>query len=47
MPLYGRGFTLNDALTNGLYAPASQPIPAGPYSGEAGFWGFNEVLKNE
>ena len=43
MPLYGRGFTLNSVTKNGLYAPASNPIPAGPFTREAGFWGYNEV----
>ena len=43
MPLYGRGFTLDNASVNGLYAPASNPLPAGPYSREPGFWGYNEV----
>jgi hypothetical protein len=43
MPLYGRGFTLSDPDDNGLYAPAPQPIDAGPYTGTAGFWGYNEV----
>lgn len=44
MPLYGRGFTLNNAADNGFYAPANQPIPAGPYTREAGILGFNEVI---
>lgn len=43
MPLYGRGFTLNDPNKNGLYDIAYQPISAGPYSGESGMWGYNEV----
>jgi chitinase len=43
MPLYGRGFTLSDPDDNGLYAPAPQPIDAGPYTGTPGFWGYNEV----
>jgi len=43
MPLYGRGFTLNSATNNGLYAPANQPLPAGPFTREAGFWGYNEI----
>jgi len=45
MPLYGRGFTLSDPDDNGLYAPAPQPIDAGPYTGTAGFWGYNEILE--
>ncbi len=43
MPLYGRGFTLDDPNSNGLYATANQPIDAGPYTGEVGFWGYYEV----
>ena len=43
MPLYGRGFTLSDPNDNGFYAAAPQPIDAGPYTGTAGFWGYNEV----
>ena len=44
MGLYGRGFTLNNANDNGYNAPANQPIVAGPYTREAGIWGYNEVL---
>ena len=43
MPLYGRGFLLDNLSKNGLYASASNPIPAGPYTGTDGFWGYNEV----
>lgn len=43
MGSYGRGFTLNDPAINGFYAKANQPIPAGPYTREAGIWGYNEV----
>ena len=43
MPLYGHGFTLSNSNKNGLYEPAYQAIPAGPYTGEAGTWGYNEV----
>ncbi|XP_021945877.1 chitinase-3-like protein 1 [Folsomia candida] len=45
MGTYGRGWTLNDASENGFYAPANQPIEAGPYTREPGIWGFNEVLE--
>ena len=44
MPLYGRGFTLNNPSDNGFYAPANQPLIAGPYTREAGIWGYNEVI---
>ena len=43
MPLYGRGYLLDNVSKNGLYASASNPIPAGPYTGTDGFWGYNEV----
>ena len=44
---YGRGFTLSDASNTGLYAPASQPSPAGPYTREAGILGYNEVSQHD
>ena len=40
-----RGWTLDNPGTNGLYAPARNGIPAGPYTREAGIWGFNEVCE--
>jgi chitinase len=43
MGTYGRGVTLNKAAENGLYAPGDKPIRAGPYTREAGFWGYNEI----
>jgi len=43
MPTYGRGFICNSAADTGFYAPANQPIPAGPFTGEAGILGYNEV----
>jgi len=45
MGTYGRGYTLDNAAVNGLYAPANQPIPAGPFTGENGFWGYNELCE--
>lgn len=45
MPLYGRGFTLNNPSDNGFYAPANQPLIAGPYTREAGIWGYNEICE--
>jgi chitinase len=45
MGTYGRGFTLDNAGVNSLYAPASNPITAGPYTREAGTWGFNEICE--
>jgi hypothetical protein len=43
MGTYGRGWIIDNANENGYYAPASQMINAGPYTGENGFWGYNEV----
>lgn len=43
MPTYGRGFILDSSAKTGFYAPAKQPIPAGPYTRVAGFLGYNEV----
>merc|ERR1712063_216923 len=43
MPLYGHGFTLNDANKHDLYDLAYQPIPAGPYTRQSGTWGYNEI----
>jgi len=45
MPLYGRGWDLNDPDDHGICAPADQPIRAGPYTREAGFWGYNEICQ--
>jgi len=45
MALYGRGFTLNRESENGLYVPANSGIPQGPYTRQAGIWGYNEVLR--
>lgn len=45
MGLYGRGFVLNNPADNGFYAGANQPITAGPYTREAGIWGYNEVCE--
>lgn len=43
MGTYGRGFILDDPAQSGLYAPASQAIDAGPYTMQAGIWGYNEI----
>ncbi|XP_037083613.1 acidic mammalian chitinase-like [Pollicipes pollicipes] len=45
IPLYGHGFHLDHADQHGLYAPASQPQPACPYTRQAGVCGFNEICK--
>ena len=44
MALYGHGYTLDDPNRHDLYDPASQPIPAGPYTQQPGTWGYNEVF---
>lgn len=43
MGTYGRGWTLNDASSHDLYAPATNPITAGEFTREAGIWGYNEI----
>jgi chitinase len=45
MGFYGRGWSLNNIEDNGPYAPANQPIQAGPYTRQAGIWGYNEVCE--
>ena len=45
MGAYGRGFLLADPKDNGFYAPARGPIEAGPYTQQAGFWGYNEFCE--
>jgi chitinase len=48
MAFYGRGFELTEWEDveddqKGLYCPAHAGIPKGPYTGQDGFWGFQEV----
>jgi len=45
MGTYGRGVTLDNSNENGLYAPGNAPLSAGPYTREAGFWGYNELCE--
>ncbi|XP_037072206.1 chitotriosidase-1-like [Pollicipes pollicipes] len=45
LPTYGRGFLLDDPTRHGLYAPARQPMPACPYTRDAGFCGFAEICQ--
>lgn len=45
MGTYGRGFMLQHAEENGLYAPVTGGITGGPYTNEAGFWGYNEICE--
>ena len=44
MPVYGRGFTLEDTSQTGMAAPASGPSIAGPWTREAGYFSYYEVL---
>jgi len=45
IPLYGRGFVLNDTEQNGLYCGAHAGIPAGPYTRQKGIWGYQEIMQ--
>jgi len=45
IPAYGRGFTLDDPALDGLYCPANEGIPAGPYTRQKAFWGYQEILQ--
>ncbi|CAL8130787.1 unnamed protein product [Orchesella dallaii] len=45
MALYGRGFTLAKSEDHGLYAPTNGGIPQGPYTKQAGIWGYNEICE--
>lgn len=40
---YGKSFTLSNPSNTGLYAPAQGAGPQGPYTREAGMYGYNEV----
>jgi len=42
---YGRGMTLEFPEENGLYCPAKDGIPAGPYTQQDGIWGYLEILQ--
>lgn len=47
LPLYGRSFTLADTNHFGLNAPTYGPGEPGPFTGAAGFLGYNEIcMKN-
>lgn len=45
MGTYGRGFLLDNPANHQPYSSASQAIPAGPYTREAGILGYNEILE--
>jgi chitinase len=42
MPLYGRGFTLDDPNNSSIYASATYPGREGPYTRQPGVLGYNE-----
>ena len=44
MGTYGRGFRLVSNEDTGMGAPASGPSTAGPYTREAGFLSYYEVM---
>ncbi len=46
LPTYGRGWRLVNANDNGIHAPGTGPIEAGPYTREPGFQGYNEICVN-
>ncbi|XP_062544538.1 chitinase-3-like protein 1 [Armigeres subalbatus] len=45
VPLYGRSFTLANAVENSVGAPVNGPGIAGPYSREPGVMGYNEFCE--
>jgi len=45
IPLYGRGFMLNNTEENGLYCGAHAGIPKGPYTRQKGIWGYQEIMQ--
>jgi len=44
-PTYGRGFQVVDPEENGLYCPADDGNPMGPYTRQKGHYGYLEVLQ--
>ncbi|XP_049548013.1 acidic mammalian chitinase-like [Anopheles darlingi] len=46
VPAYGRSFRLTNALGYGVRAPSDEAGDAGPYTKEAGFLAYYEVLDN-
>ena len=45
IPLYGRGFELEQPEDNGLYCPADDGIPKGPYTRQKAIWSYQEILQ--
>lgn len=46
IPTYGRTFALQDPSQNGINSPVSGAGDAGPFTRQAGFLGYNEILLN-
>ena len=44
MPLYGRGWILDDGSGTDYYQPANRPISPGSCTYQSGQWGYNEVF---
>ncbi|KAL5291962.1 CHIA.2 family protein [Megaselia abdita] len=44
---YGRSFTLANSGSHGLGAPTTGPGAAGPFTGEPGLLGYNEICANK
>jgi len=42
---YGRGFMLADPQYDGAFCPAKGPLPAGKFTNQSAFWGYNEIAK--
>ena len=50
MPLYGQSYTLASSSNHGLGAAATGPGSAGPFTGQGGLLGYNEIcdfVKNQ
>lgn len=45
MASYGRGFQLVDPSNNGVYCPANDGFPWGPYTATKGFYSYFEILE--
>ncbi|CAD6225818.1 GSCOCT00014073001.2-RA-CDS [Cotesia congregata] len=45
VPTYGRTFTLSNPRSNGLGAATSGPGSAGPYTGQEGYLGYQEICE--
>jgi len=45
IPIYGQGFILANPENHGLYATSYVGIDPGPYTGQSGFWGYNEICE--